>query len=148
MTDTQKPSIDWLVIKTDYANSYLTFADLAKKYNVKDVTLRSRSSREDWQRLRNTIQEVATKQANDATISAKVDRLIELNEIDLSAAQALRQKASELMRVVTTANELKAIAGTYDIAQKISRLALGAATENTNVSTRTLEPLKDTDFLG
>jgi hypothetical protein len=43
-----------------------------------------------------------------------------------------------LLATVATAAELKALSGTFDVAQKISRLALGASTENSTVTTKEL----------
>lgn len=71
-------------------------------------------------------------------IEVKADLLAKLNEADLKSAQALRDKANELMQSVTTPNELKALSGTFDIAQKIGRLALGASTENSTVTSKEL----------
>lgn len=50
----------------------------------------------------------------------------------------MRDKANALLAAASTAAEVKALAGAFDVAQKISRLAIGAETENSLVSTREL----------
>ena len=142
-----KGGIDWVTIQTEFITG-IEYAELSEKHKVKEATIRQRAKRGDWSQQRHNVSQAVTEKAIDTIIDIKADLLAKLNETDLRSAQSLRDKASELMQSVTTANELKALSGTYDIAQKISRLALGAATENTNVSTRTLDPLKDDDFLG
>jgi predicted RNA-binding protein with PIN domain len=44
--------------------------------------------------------------------------------------------------------QLNAAQSTNLAADRMVRLATGSSTENSSVSTRTLEPLKDEDFLG
>lgn len=146
VTELSKGSINWNEIKSEFINGSLSLVEIAKKYDLKDTTVRSRANREDWQRLRNELQLIATEKVNEEVINEKVDKLKALNETDLSAAQALRDKANELMQSVTTASELKALSGTFDIAQKISRLALGASTENSTVTNKEL-PVSVDEFV-
>lgn len=150
MTAIKEPSnggTDWQAIQTQFVSG-VEYSKLAETHNLKEATIRQRAKRGNWSQDRHSMSQAVTNKAIGAIIDVKADLLAELNKTDLTAAQSLRDKANELLESVTTANELKALAGTFDSAQKISRLALGAATENTNVSTRTLEPLQDTDFLG
>jgi len=142
-----KGSIDWVAIKTEYVAG-ADYTSLSEKYGVKEVTIRQRVMQGKWGEIRNSTLQVITERAIEKIIDVKVDILSNLNEIDLSAAQALRDKANEMLSKITSANELKSLAGVFDSAQKISRLALGASTENNNVTQRVLEPLKDSDFLG
>lgn len=130
--------INWNEIKSEFINGSLSLIQISNKYTLKDTTVRSRAKREDWQRQRNELQRIATQMVNEELTNEKVDKLKALNEVDLQAAHDLRKKANELMETVTTANELKALSGTFDIAQKISRLALGASTENSTVTSKEL----------
>jgi predicted nucleic acid-binding Zn-ribbon protein len=141
MTDEQSRQIggiDWLTLKTKFINGTMSLKDLADEHSIKEGTIRSRAKREDWQRERNELQLIATQTVNELNIADKVDLLAKLNETDLSAAESLRAKANELLATVATAAELKALSGTFDVAQKISRLALGASTENSTVTTKEL----------
>lgn len=143
----QKGGINWLAIKTSYIAGE-EYAELSKKYGAQESNIRQRVKRGNWSQERHTVTQTVTNNAIAAIIDEKSLMLIELNKLDLSSAKLLRDKANLLIENSITPNELKAIAGTFESAQKIARLALGAATENTNVSTRTLDPLQDADFLG
>lgn len=144
-SELSKGSIDWLAIQTEFISG-IEYAELSEKYNVKEATIRQRAKRGDWSQQRHSASQAVTDKAIDSIIEVKADLLAKLNETDLSAAQALRDKANELMQSVTTANELKALSGTFDIAQKISRLALGASTENSTVTNKEL-PVSVDEFV-
>lgn len=140
MTDTKSRhhgGIDWLAIQTEYVSGK-EYTELSETYNVKEATIRQRSKRGDWSQLRHSASLAVTEKAIDSIIEVKADLLARLNETDLSAAESLRAKATELLATVATAAELKALSGTFDVAQKISRLALGASTENSTVTTKEL----------
>jgi hypothetical protein len=140
MTDIQKPSkggVDWLAVQSEYISG-VEYAELSEKYNVKEATIRQRAKRGDWSQQRHNASLAVTEMAVTSMIEEKAALLIKLNETDLSAADSLREKAATLLAEATTANELKALSGVYDIAQKISRLALGASTENSTVTTKEL----------
>jgi len=140
MTDIQKPSNggnNWLAIQTEYVSG-IEYEELSEKYGIKQATIRQRSKRGNWSQQRHTASLAVTEKAVNGMIEAKAELLIKLNETDLRAAESLREKASALLAESTTANELKALSGVYDIAQKISRLALGASTENSTLTTKEL----------
>jgi transposase-like protein len=138
-------SVDWEAIETEYVSG-AEYSELAQKYNVKEATIRQRAKRGDWSQTRHEVAKAVTEKVKETVIVTKAASLTELKEIDLTAAQSLRDKAALMMAEVSTPNELKALAGTLDIAQKISRLALGASTENSNVTTKEL-PASVDDFV-
>lgn len=41
---------NWEEIRKEWETSEITFKDLAEKYGVKDLTIRSRRNREKWKR--------------------------------------------------------------------------------------------------
>ena len=53
--------MNWKEIRKEYETSSITMKELANKHDVKPATLRSRKTREDWQR--NATNKVATKRA-------------------------------------------------------------------------------------
>lgn len=59
----QQPN--WEEIRREWETTKITFKELADKYGLKDSTIRSRKSREKWQR--NIATETATQQQNVAT---------------------------------------------------------------------------------
>lgn len=132
-----KGGIDWIAIQTEYVSGK-EYAELSETYNVKEATIRQRAKRGDWSQMRHSTSQAVTDKAIDSIIEVKADLLAKLNETDLSAAESLRAKANELLASVTTASELKALSGTFDVAQKISRLALGASTENSTITNKEL----------
>lgn len=138
--------IDWAAIKLEFVNGSMSLTDISEKYQLNGATVRSRAMRDNWQQERNELQQIATKVVHEALLSEKVDKLKELNEVDLNAAKAIRDKANELLSSVATPNELKALSGAFDLAQKISRLALGASTENSTVTNKEL-PASVDDFV-
>src|SRR5690625_6621993 len=62
---------NWDAIREEWETSEITFKDLAEKYSVKEGTLKSRRSREKWERN-------ATKK--DATISKKMQPKLQPKE--------------------------------------------------------------------
>lgn len=132
-----KGGADWIAIQTDFISG-MEYSELSEKYNVKEATIRQRAKRGNWSQKRHSVSQTVTDRAISTMIEVKADLLAKLNEADLKSAQALRDKANELMQSVTTPNELKALSGTFDIAQKIGRLALGASTENSTVTSKEL----------
>src|SRR5690606_15144504 len=57
--------INWEKIRKEYESSDITLKALAEKYGLKDSTIRSRKSREKWQR--NAMDKNATQRKNAAT---------------------------------------------------------------------------------
>lgn len=146
MTAENKLSIDWTALKVEFINGNETLRSIAKLHSINESTVRNRANKENWQQERDTLRHNATLLTNDIMLENRVDMLSKLNDIDLASAKALRDKANELLQSVTTPNELKAIAGTFDAAQKISRLALGASTENSTVTNKEL-PVSVDEFV-
>lgn len=137
--------IDWLTIQNEYISG-VDYSELSAKYGVKESTLRKRSERGRWSQARHETAQTVTELAIKTVIENKVEQLIKLNERDLKSAEALRAKAEAMIREVSTPNELKALSGAFEIVQKISRLALGASTENNTVTTKEL-PVSVDEFV-
>jgi len=132
-----KGGIDWQAIQTEYISG-IEYLELSEKYKVKEATVRQRAKRGNWSQMRHSTSQAVTDKAIESIIEVKANKLAELNDIDLTAANSLREKAAELLAIATTPNEVKALAGVYDVAQKISRLALGASTENSSITNKEL----------
>lgn len=71
--------MNWEEIRKEYETSSITMKELAEKHDVKPATLRSRKTREDWQR--NTTNKVATKRATKRknVATKKAEKIIENN---------------------------------------------------------------------
>ena len=127
-------AIDWTAIKTEYING-AEYPALAKRHKIKEATLRQRASRNKWSQERQKASQAVTTKATAVLVESRAEQLANFNADDVRVAKAIRAKAAKLLQAATTPHELRALAGAFDSAQKIGRLALGASTENSNVST-------------
>jgi kynurenine formamidase len=140
---------DWPALRIEYVNGAMQYKELAEAHGLKEGTVRQRANRENWAQERNALSRAVTQAANASLGDERATRLAKFNDQDAKIAEALKAKAAKLLgRDTIDASELSALSRVFDTAQKMGLLALGAATANTTVSTRTLEPLKDQDFLG
>lgn len=140
---------DWPALRVEYVNGTMQYKELAEAHGLKEGTVRQRANRENWAQERNALSRAVTQAANASLGEERATRLAKFNDQDAKIAEALKAKAAKLLgRDTIDASELSALSRVFDTAQKMGLLALGAATANTTVSTRTLEPLKDQDFLG
>lgn len=140
---------DWTALKVEYVNGSMQYKELAEKHSLKEGTVRQRANRENWAMERNALSRAVTDAANATLGDERIARLARFNDQDAKIAEALKSKAAKLLgKDSVDPQELSALSRVFDTAQKMGLLALGAATANTTVSTRTLDPLKDEDFLG
>lgn len=140
---------DWPALRIEYVNGAMQYKELAEAHGLKEGTVRQRANRENWAQERNALSRAVTQAANASLGDERATRLAKFNDQDAKIAEALKAKAARMLNAL--GDDDKALANltrVFDGAQKIGLLALGAATANTTVSTRTLEPLTDTDFLG
>ena len=72
--------MNWEEIRKEYETSSITMKELADKHDVKPATLRSRKTREEWQR--NTANKVATKRATKRkkVATQKAEKIVEDNK--------------------------------------------------------------------
>lgn len=140
---------DWAALKLQYVHGAETLREIADKHNIKAAGVMRRAAKEGWDAARKQESAKVSKAANEVLGEDRAARLAKFNDQDAKIAEALKAKAAKLLgRDTIDPSELSALSRVFDTAQKMGLLALGAATANTTVSTRTLEPLTDTDFLG
>jgi hypothetical protein len=140
---------DWVALRVEYINGSMQYKELAAKHKLKEGTVRQRANREGWAEERNALSRAVTQAANAVLGDERTHRLAKFNEQDAKIAEALKAKAARILNGADVDDKVLAnLTRIFDGAQKMGLLALGAATANTTVSTRTLEPLTDTDFLG
>ena len=137
---------DWAALKVEYVNSALTYGELAERHGLKAGTVRQRANREGWNDSRNAVSQFVTTSATEQITENRVDELTKFNAEDLATAKAIRNKAIAMMELVESPSDLRALAGAVDVAQKVGRLALGASTENSAVTTKELPSTVD-DFV-
>lgn len=129
---------DWAAIKTEYVHGSVTMRELAEKHGIKAAGVMRRAAKEGWEAERKQKSAEVSKGASEALTAGRTDELVRFNAADLEMAKAIRTKAEAMMKEASTPQDLKAIAGAIDTAQKVGRLALGASTENSTVTTKEL----------
>ena len=129
---------DWTTIRTEYVHGADTMRELADKHGIKASGLMRRAAKEGWDAERKQKSAAVSRAASDVLTDTRVDALIQFNADDLKMARAIRAKAARMMGDDLTPQDLRALAGSVDMAQKVGRLALGASTENSSVTTKEL----------
>jgi hypothetical protein len=136
-------------IKHDYIMLNLTPKRLSEKYDVAEKAVVRRIERGGWYKMR--LEEAAKLEDELMRRSAetRIRELIKFNEDDLKMAKAIRgrvarrlQDAENNPKNVISSSELRTLAATCDTAQKMGRLALGAATQNTSLADQGEGPIK------
>lgn len=137
---------DWTKLRLDYIHGNMTLRELAEKNNIKAAGVMRRAANEGWDSDRKQESAKVSKVANEALSDTRANELSKFNEDDLKVARAIRGKAAAMLNTALSAQELSALARSFDIAQKIGRLALGAATENSVVTNKEL-PVSVDEFV-
>lgn len=122
--------VDWDALELEYVFGVMTMRELASKHEVNDNTLRSRAVKHDWDGKRNQKRTESTKAVEESLTDERIALQINQNNVDLSASDAVRVKALELMLFAEKPADIKAISGALKDAQAMARLALGMTTEN------------------
>lgn len=144
---------NWESIGLEFMHGTMSAAELAKRHGLPDATVQKRAVRGRWVDERRRLSYAVSEQAHAVQAETRVDDLAAFNAQDLQVAKALRslvakriQRAQQPNAPLPTPAELNALASTADRAQKIGRLALGVATENTGVGGMVgAEPIKVVD---
>ena len=140
---------DWTTLRLEYTHGSITLRELADKHGIKSAGVMRRAANEGWEAERKQESAKVSKAANEVLGEDRAARLAKFNDHDAKIAEALKAKAAKMLNADDIApNELNALSRVFDTAQKMGLLALGAATANTTVTTRTLEPIPDDEFLG
>lgn len=140
---------NWTALKLEYTHGNVTLRELAEKHGIKAAGVMRRAANEGWEAERKQESAKVSKAANEVLGEDRVARLAKFNDHDAKIAEALKAKAARLLNAESIDPQaLSALSRVFDTAQKMGLLALGAATANTTVSTRTLEPVPDDEFLG
>lgn len=110
--------------------------ELASLRGVGASALMKRANREGWEAERRRLS-AEVSAAAQATISyQRQSELERQNQKDLEMSRAIRAQAAKLVRAAQDAgrpmapNDLRSLATTLEVAQKVARLALGANTDN------------------
>ena len=129
---------DWTAIRLEYINGHMSQRELAESHGINPAGLMKRANKESWEAERQKKSAEVSKVAQAQLSENRAVVLAKFNEDDLTMARAIRAKAATMMKTAETASQLRSIAASAEIAQKIGRLALGAETEVSSVTTKTL----------
>jgi transposase-like protein len=144
---------DWLAVKQQYIHGTMSLVELAREHDLNDSTMRSRAMREQWQEQRDEIQRVATEQATAQAVKQRTHDLLQLNKDDLTVARALKaQITKHLALSQQTGNplaprDLRALASAAEAVQRVGRLAVGASTDNRELSGPNQTPIPVTNVV-
>lgn len=137
----KKTAPDWSVVRLAYIHSSKSMADVAREFGVSEDAVRKRNEREGWVRLRHEAAQIVTNEAARRIEAARADELAKQNESDLKLARALRAQITMAINAVTlnptqplAPLQVRQLAGALAETQKVARLALGATTDNTGIS--------------
>lgn len=129
---------DWTALRVEYVTTSITLRELADRHAIKAAGVMRRAAKEGWEAERKQESAKVSSQAIAASTPERAEELAKFNEDDLRMARAIRDKAASMMDSDLSPNDLRALAGAVDTAQKVGRLALGASTENSSVTTKSL----------
>lgn len=138
-------------IRAEFIAGRMTLRDLAEKHGVSYEALRKVASREGWMDERHSVTQKITSEAVAAAIQTRVSELSQFNADDLRMAKALRGMAAKIINESQqggkklTIGELVQIARLVGDAQKIGRLALGASTDNHELTGAGQGPIQVSD---
>ena len=137
-------------LRAEFVDGAMTVADLARAHGVPEKPLQLAATRQEWQRLRaerikNDAQMIKNEEERamrEAAASRAEKRARQREECDdryTSLAQMVAQEAVRAVRAARDAQEpqraqdIRALAGAVESAQRVERLALGMNTESQEV---------------
>lgn len=130
----KRPTPNWNAIELQFVNSSITLKELADKFGLNYSMLQKHSERYQWNEKRLSISQNVVAKAQSKIEHTTVKDLIAFNNDDIKIAKALRsQVAAHIMAAQDSQTkiamaDLRHLAGTAEIAQRIGRLALGVGT--------------------
>jgi len=143
----EKTIPDWDAIKTEYIGGRMSYASLAEEHGISASAITKRGQREGWRALRLKISEDVGIKAQKSIVNQRAAWLERFNEGDLEIAEAVKAEVEQFIKDARTkeggitAQEIRALAGAAEAAQKIGRLALGATTDSHEHASKDGKPL-------
>lgn len=137
----RKTAPDWVAVRIAYVHSTLSLSQVAEDYGINRKAVEGRCEREGWVALRRQAQESMGAAVAARIAAEKTEELAAWNQNDIRVAKSLRQQIAKAVNDANaiageplSARDIRALAGAAVDMQKMGRLALGATTENTGVS--------------
>lgn len=136
---------DWTGIRQDYCQNALSVKELAVKYGVNPHTIYKRSVREQWPIPKRVVKDRINRIAK-LSVSQKVRETMqkvtpaleqavkEWQERTIGLAGVAREKVAEKLSGELEAEELKTVASTLDVVDRVGRRSLGLDKETSGSS--------------
>ena len=121
---------DWTKIKLDFIKSTLTVEEFGEKHGIPLGTLKRNVTKGGWIDERSATNEKVIRKSLERNADKKAERLSEFDDECVKIAQRINSTLVQMLSGVENPQGLKAIAGTLKDTQAVTRLALGASTEN------------------
>jgi len=131
-----KTAPDWDAVRLVYVNTALSYAKVAEQFDLSESAVEKRGERDGWAEQRRNLSEEVGQKAQEAITEQRVKDLEEFNANDLRVAKALRAQVAGAIQAVQdgkrklSAQDVRALAGAAEVAQRMGRLALGANTDS------------------
>jgi len=136
---------NWDVIKTEYVCGSDSLRVLGEKYNIPLTTMMNRCHRGDWAEERRHMKGLAQKAAQADLVASMAEEIRQSDLLDLSNARRIKAAVSRMIdeyeqgQQKLTAADLSVLSNAAERAQRIAKLATGAATtiSESNIEVRT-----------
>ena len=122
---TPKKRPNWSELRVEYVNGTMSQRELAAAHDINASGVMARAAKEKWEDERKQKQAAISSAAQEKLTEDRTDQLAKFNEDDLKVARAIRGKAAQMMQIVGSPQDLRALASAMEVAQKIGRTALG-----------------------
>lgn len=125
-----KKSYDWVAIKVQFINSSLSTREFAEKYGIPFGTLTKQVAQGKWLDERISIGSDVEQKSIEYSVNNRAAKLAQVDDDCVKTAEEINRKLRELLPTIDSPMALKALSGTLKDTQAITRLAIGASTDN------------------
>jgi hypothetical protein len=123
-------AVDWEIIKADYlTHRDVGMAALAKRYRMRERTLREVAERDHWTEQREAHSAEVARQALVQSASEQAAELADFDSDCLRCAKLAVGRFTAMLATHEKPHELSALVGALRDAQAVGRMSLGAPTE-------------------
>lgn len=136
-----KKSYDWIAIKVEFLKSSLSIPEFSQRYDIPLGTLKKQVAQGKWLDERSEIGTDVVRKSTEIAADAKALKLAQVDADCVKTAEEINRKLRELLPTIDSPMALKALSGTLKDTQAVTRLALGASTENQ--STQVVQDFSD-----
>ncbi len=125
-----KKSYDWVAIKVQFINSSLSVQEFSDKYAIPYGSLKRQVTQGKWLDERSANNAEVIRKSSEISTDARALKLAQSDDDCVKTAEEINRKLRELLPTIDSPMALKALSGTLKDIQSVTRLALGASTDN------------------